>query len=48
MGIITTKDERYNILWESWHKERIERKIKVKAISQTKQLLITKHSKKCH
>ena len=27
MGVTTTKEERFNILWEKWHKERIKRKI---------------------
>ncbi len=32
MGIITTKGKQYNSLWQRWHKQRIKRKIKVKAI----------------
>jgi sugar-specific transcriptional regulator TrmB len=27
MGVRSTKDEKYNILWEKWHNERIKRKI---------------------
>jgi len=36
MGIISRKDERYNILWEKWHNERVSRKIKCKAIFSEK------------
>lgn len=32
MGILTTKSEKFNIMWKKWHKERINRKIKCKAI----------------
>ena len=32
MGIITTKGKQYNLLWQRWHKLRIKRKIKCKAI----------------
>jgi len=32
MGITTSKDERFNILWEKWHKEREKRKIKCKCL----------------
>ena len=32
MGITTSKDEKFNILWEKWHKEREKRKIKCKCL----------------
>lgn len=32
MGIISSKDEKYNILWQNWHMQRIKRKIICKAI----------------
>lgn len=32
MGIISHKKEQYNLLWQRWHKERINRKIICKAI----------------
>ncbi|PIN77564.1 hypothetical protein COV15_01815 [Candidatus Woesearchaeota archaeon CG10_big_fil_rev_8_21_14_0_10_34_12] len=32
MGITTSKDEKYNILWEKWHREREKRKIKCKCL----------------
>ena len=32
MGIISTKGEKYNILWKKWHIERIKKKIKCKVI----------------
>jgi HTH-type transcriptional regulator, sugar sensing transcriptional regulator len=32
MGITTSKDERFNILWEKWHKEREKRKIMCKCL----------------
>jgi len=32
MGIISHKKEKYNLLWQRWHKERIKRKIFCKAI----------------
>lgn len=36
MGIISSKDEKYNILWEKWHNERVSRKIKCKMIFSEK------------
>ena len=36
MGIISSKSETYNILWQKWHKKRIQRKIKCKAIFSDK------------
>jgi len=32
MGLITSKDEKFNILWQKWHKEREKRKIGCKCI----------------
>lgn len=32
MGVRGSKQEKYNIMWEKWHKERIKRKIRCKAI----------------
>lgn len=32
MGITTSKDDNFNILWEKWHKEREKRKIKCKCL----------------
>lgn len=32
MGITTSKNEKFNILWERWHKQRIKRKIKCKCL----------------
>jgi len=36
VGILTTKDEHYNNLWRSWNRERIKRKVKLKAIFSDK------------
>lgn len=36
MGIISSKDETYNILWQRWHKLRIKKKIICKAIFSDK------------
>jgi len=36
MGIISSKEETYNILWQRWHKERIKKKIICKAIFSDK------------
>lgn len=36
MGIISSKDETYNILWQRWHKQRIQKKIICKAIFSDK------------
>ncbi len=37
MGIVSSKEKQYNILWQRWHKERINKKIICKAIfSDTK------------
>src|SRR3989344_1714861 len=36
MGIISHKKEQYNILWQRWHQERINRKIICKAIFSDK------------
>lgn len=36
IGIISSKSEKYNILWENWHKQRIKRKIICKAIFSDK------------
>jgi len=32
MGITISKDEKFNILWEKWHREREKRKIKCKCL----------------
>ena len=32
MGIISRKDEKYNILWEKWHSERVSKKVKCRVI----------------
>lgn len=36
MGIISHKKEQYNLLWQRWHKERINKKIICKAIFSDK------------
>jgi len=36
MGVISSKDEKYNLLWQRWHNERIKRKIKCKIIFSDK------------
>lgn len=36
MGIISTKEKQYNILWQRWHKHRIKKKINCKAIFSDK------------
>lgn len=36
MGLVSRKDEKYNILWEKWHNERASRKIKCRAIFSEK------------
>ncbi len=36
MGVISSKDEKYNLLWQNWHNERIKRKIKCKIIFSEK------------
>lgn len=36
MGIISSKKEQYNILWQKWHKERIKKKMLCKAIFSDK------------
>ena len=36
MGIISHKKEQYNLLWQRWHKERIDKKIICKAIFSDK------------
>ena len=36
MGLITTKGKHYNLLWQKWHKERIKRKVKCKALFSDK------------
>jgi len=37
MGILSTKSEKYNLMWQAWHKERIKRKIKSRAIFSDKE-----------
>lgn len=32
MGITTSKDKKFNILWEKWHRERVKRKIKCRCL----------------
>ena len=36
MGIISSKSETYNILWQNWHKQRIKKKIICKALFSDK------------
>jgi len=36
MGIVSSKEEKYNILWQNWHRQRIKRKIICKAIFSDK------------
>lgn len=36
MGIISSKKEQYNILWQNWHNQRIKKKIICKAIFSDK------------
>jgi sugar-specific transcriptional regulator TrmB len=46
MGITSTKDEKYNLMWQAWHKERIKRKIKCRAIFSDKKTNYYKALKK--
>ena len=32
MGLTTSKDETFNLLWENWHRERAKRKIRCKCL----------------
>jgi len=32
MGVLSTKGEEYNLLWEQWHRERVKRKITCKIL----------------
>ncbi len=32
MGVLSTKGEEYNLLWEQWHRERVKRKIACKIL----------------
>jgi sugar-specific transcriptional regulator TrmB len=43
MGIMTTKDEKYNILWKQWHQERIKKKIHCKMLFSDKKTDYFKH-----
>ncbi len=36
MGLVSRKDEKYNILWEKWHNERVSKKVKCRAIFSEK------------
>ena len=36
MGIRSSKDEKYNLLWKRWHRERIKKRIMCKAIFSDK------------
>jgi sugar-specific transcriptional regulator TrmB len=36
MGVISGKEEKYNLLWQKWHNERIKRKIMCKIIFSEK------------
>ena len=36
MGIISSKSETYNIMWENWHRQRIKKKIVCRAIFSDK------------
>lgn len=36
MGIRSAKDEKYNILWKKWHRERINKKIPCRAVFSDK------------
>ncbi|MBI5148271.1 helix-turn-helix domain-containing protein [Candidatus Pacearchaeota archaeon] len=46
MGIISTKSEQYNTLWIAWHRNRIKRKIKCRAIFSDKKTEYFKDLKK--
>lgn len=46
MGIVSEKAEQYNILWQKWHKERIKKKIKCRAIFSDKKIEYYKLFKK--
>lgn len=46
MGIISHKKEEYNLLWQRWHKERINKKIICKAIFSDKKASYFKIFKK--
>ena len=46
MGIVSSKDEKYNIMWEAWHTERIRRKINCEAIFSDKNTVYFKVLKK--
>ena len=36
MGIYSSKEKQYNLLWQRWHKERIDKRITCKAIFSDK------------
>jgi hypothetical protein len=36
MGVRSTKDEKYNILWEKWHNERLRKKINCRILFSDK------------
>ncbi len=36
MGVMSTKDEKYNILWEKWHSERLKKKINCRILFSDK------------
>ncbi|MEK6952697.1 MAG: helix-turn-helix domain-containing protein [Nanoarchaeota archaeon] len=46
MGIRSTKEKQYNILWQRWHKERIKKRIICKAIFSDKNTEYYKQFKK--
>ncbi|PIN89813.1 hypothetical protein COU57_05250 [Candidatus Pacearchaeota archaeon CG10_big_fil_rev_8_21_14_0_10_32_14] len=46
MGIRSTKNEKFNFLWERWHKERIHKKLICKAIFSDKNTDYYKNFKK--
>jgi len=46
MGIISSKSETYNILWQNWHNQRIKRKIVCKTIFSDKNTKYYKSFKK--
>ncbi len=46
MGIISSKAKQYNLLWQKWHKQRINKKILCKAIFSDKNTYYYKFFKK--
>lgn len=46
MGVISTKSEKFNILWKKWHNQRIQKRIKCRIIFSDEDTPYYKHFKK--